>query len=275
MNAPHSSMLQTGRAAVLLFTVALLSACATAPVAPPAARSELAPTGKLRVGLLVMNPVYVSKVDPAGEWQGIAVDIGRELARQLGVGFEPVGYKFVPDLLKGAKTGEWDVAFIGLDPSRTTDMDFTAAYLEVDNTYLVPADSPIQRVGDADKPGNRIAVTQGATQDLFLTRNLKQAEVVRVSLIQTAGLDLLKSGKVHALAGNHQVLMQLAAKIPGTRVAEGSLYGTPQALAVAKGRPAGAAYAREFIEYVKASGVLQRAIQRAQLLGVTVAASAR
>jgi len=73
-------------------------------------------------------------------------------------------------------------------------MDFTAAYLEVENTYLVLTGSPIQRVGDADKPGNRIAVTQSATQDLFLSRNLKQAEVVRVPLIQTAGLELLTSG---------------------------------------------------------------------------------
>jgi len=154
-------------------------------------------------------------------------------------------------------------------------MDFTAAYLEVENTYLMLTGSPIQRVGDADKPGNRIAVTQSATQDLFLSRNLKQAEVVRVPLIQTAGLELLTSGKVHALAGNYQVLAQLAAKIPGTRVVEGGIYGTPQALAVAKGRPAGTAYARAFIEYVKGSGLVQQAVQRAQLPGVTVALPAK
>ena len=206
--------------------------------------------------------------------RGIAVDIARDLAKQLGVAFEPVRYTAVSQLLGGAKARDWDVAFIGLDPARTVDMDFTAAYLEVGNTYLVLAGSPIQNIGDADRPGHRIGVTQGATQDLFLTRNLKQAEVVRVPLVQTSGLELLTSGKAHALAGNYQVLVGLAAKIPGARVVEGSIYGTPQALAVVKGRLAGTAYAKEFIEYVKASGQLQQAIQRAEFRGVTVAAPA-
>jgi polar amino acid transport system substrate-binding protein len=100
-----------------------------------------------------MNPIYVTKVDPAGEWHGIAVDIGRELAKQLGAPFEPIGYKSVPELLKAAKTGERDVAFVALNPARSADWDFTAAYLEVDNTYLVLAGSPIRSVGDADRPG--------------------------------------------------------------------------------------------------------------------------
>ena len=271
MNTAHRSMLRAGSASAVLLAVALLSTCAmAAPVAPPAARSELAPTGKLRVGLLVMNRAYVTKIDPTGEWQGIAVDIGRELARQLGVPFEPIGYKFVPELLAGAKAGEWDVAFIGVDPSRVTEMDFTAPYLEADNTYLVLTNSPIRKVDDADRPGNRIAVTQGATQDLVLSRMLKHAEVVRVPTVPTVGVELLRSGNVHALAANYQALVQLAAKTPGTRVAEGSVYGTPQALAVAKGRPAGAAYAREFIEYAKASGLVRQAVQHANLPGVTV-----
>jgi polar amino acid transport system substrate-binding protein len=163
--------LGVGRTMVTLFAVAFLSACVTPPIVPPAVLSELAPTDKLRVGLLVMNPIYVTTVDPTGEWHGIAVDIGRELAKQLGAPSEPIGYKSVPELLKAAKTGEWDVAFV-LNPARSADWDFTVAYLEVDNTHLVLAGSPIQSVGDADRPGNRIAVTQGATQDSFLSANL-------------------------------------------------------------------------------------------------------
>src|SRR5262245_33461391 len=146
-----------------------------------------------------------SKDGPVEEMRGIAVDIARELAKQLGVAFEPVRYKAVNQLLEGAKAGEWDVAFIGLDPTRTADMDFTAAYLDVGNTYLVLANSPIQNIGDADRPGHRIAVTRDATQDLFLSKNLKQAEVIRVPLIQTSGLELLTSGKAHALTENTQV----------------------------------------------------------------------
>jgi polar amino acid transport system substrate-binding protein len=266
----HCSKRTAGRVAVILAVVALLSACATAPSVSPAARQDLAPTGKLRVGLLTMNPVYVTRVDSTGEWQGVAVDIGREFARGLNVPFEPIGYKTVLDLLKGARSGELDVAFVALNPERSAEWDFSTPYLEIDNTYLVPADSPIRKVGDADRAGIRIAVTKGATQDSFLSAHLKQAEVVRVALVQTAGLDLLASRKVHAVAGNYHVLLQLATKLPGARVVEGSIYGTPQAIGVAKGRPAGAAYATAFIEYAKASGLVQQAVQRAKLSGVTL-----
>src|SRR5262245_6991884 len=190
-----------------------------------------------------MNPVYVSKDGPVEEMRGIAVDIARELAEQLGVAFEPFRYKAVNQLLEGAKAGEWDVAFIGLDPTRTAD--------EVGNTYLVLANSPIQNIGDADRPGHRLAVTQGATQDLFLSKILSKPRLFRVPLIQTSGFELLTSGRAHALAGNTQVLVELAPKIPGAIVVEGSIYRTPQALAVVKGRPAGASYAKEFIEHVK------------------------
>lgn len=115
MNALHSYNLNAFQAVVLFLTVALFCAGATAPTVPPAARSELAPTGKLRVGLLVMNPVYVSKDGSIEEMRGIAVDIARELAKQLGVAFEPVKYKGANQLLEGAKTGEWDEHSRGLN----------------------------------------------------------------------------------------------------------------------------------------------------------------
>jgi len=274
MNALHSSKLRAGRAAFVLLTFALLSAHATAQTAIATARSELAPTGKLRVGFLVLNPVFVTKDGQAGEMQGIAVELGRGLAKQLGVAFEPVRYTAVDRMIDGAKARAWDVAFLGHDPARTVDMDFTAPYLEVGNTYLVPAGSSIKSIGDADKAGHRIGVAQRSITDLFLTRSLKQAELIRIPSVQTSGLELLASGKAHALVGNHVVLAGLAAKIPGSRLVEGSFYSTPQALAVAKGRPAGTAYAKEFIEHAKASGLVKQAIQRTGLPGLTVAPSA-
>ena len=273
MNPLHSFRLGAGRAASLLFAIAILSACATAPPAPPAARSELAPTGKLRVGLFFRNPSYVTKDGPAAEMQGVAVDLARELARQLGVPFEPVRYVAVSKMVDGAKAGDWDVAFLGFEPARTTHMDFTAAYAQIGNSYLVPAGSPIRSIGDVDKPGHRILVLQRSVQDAFVTRNIKQAQLIRVSIVRE-NLKLMVSGKIEALVGNRTFLLDLVKEVPGSRVLEGSIFNLDQSLGIAKGRPAGTAYAKKFIEYAKSSGLVQQAIDRAGVRGMNVAARA-
>lgn len=270
MNALHSFWLGTGRAAAMLFAIAMLSACATAPTAPPAARSELAPTGKLRVALFFRNPSYVTKDGPATEMQGVAVDLGRELARQLGVPFEPVRYEVVGKMVDGAKAGDWDVAFLGFEPARTALMDFTAAYAQIGNSYLVPAGSPIRSIGDVDKPGHRILVIQRSAQDAFVTRNFKQAQLIRVSSVRE-NLKLMVSGKIEALVGSRTFLLDLVKEVPGSRVLEGSIFNVDQSLGIAKGRPAGTAYAKKFIEYAKSSGLVQQAIDRAGVRGMNVA----
>lgn len=270
MNALHSFQLGAGRAAVILFAAAILSACATAPTAPPAARSELAPTGKLRVGLLVTNPSFVTKDGPAAEMRGVAVDLGRELARQLGVPFEPVRYEAISKMVDGTKAGDWDVAFLGFEPARTAHMDFTAAYAEIGNSYLVPAGSPLRSIGDVDRPGHRIGVTQRSVQDAFVTRSIKQAQLIRVSS-NSEGVKLLASGKIHALVANRTALLATAERVPGSRILEGSIFNVEQSLGIAKGRPAGTAYAKEFIESAKSSGLVQQSIDRAELRGVNVA----
>jgi polar amino acid transport system substrate-binding protein len=237
---------------------------------PRNARAELAPTGKLRVGLLVANPVFVSKDGPATEMQGVAVELARELAKRLGVAFEPVRYPSVANMIEAAKSRDWDVAFLGFEPGRTAEMDFTGAYLDIANSLLVPAGSKIRSLGDADQAGHRIAVSQRSVQDIYLTRNLKRAELLRVGSVAD-GVPLLSAGSVHALGGNRMTLLQFAAKIPGSRVLDDNFSVTQHALAVGKGRPAGAAYAKEFIEQAKVSGLVQQAIERSQLRGVNVA----
>jgi polar amino acid transport system substrate-binding protein len=195
------------------------------PTPPLIACSELAPTGKLRVGLLVVNPLYVSKDGPAGEMRGVAVDLARELSERLDVPFEPVRYNSIKEMMDKAKSGEWDVAFVGYDPARASDMDFAAAYLEVGNSYLVAGDSPIRSIGDADKPGHRIGVAARSILDIFLTGHLKQAQLIRASAVRAEGVQLLSSGAIDALAGDWQMLLDLSAKVPGSRVVEGSVYG--------------------------------------------------
>jgi polar amino acid transport system substrate-binding protein len=263
-----------GRAATLLFAVAVLAGCATEPTVPPAARSELAPEGKLRVGLLVTNRVFVSKDGAAGDMQGVAVELGRALAKQLGVPFEPVRYEAIAKLVDGAKSREWDIAFMGFEQERTAVVDFSAPYLELGSGYLVPAGSAIRRIGDIDKPRQRIGTANLSAQERHLSGSIKQAQVVRYSgATNKDGLQLLSSGKIDALAGNRLTLLQIAEKDSGFRVLEGQFAPVFHTLAVPKGKPAGAAYVMGFIEGAKASGLVRQAIDRAQLKGVEVAAA--
>lgn len=269
MNTMRSYSLKTARTAIAVFAAAALTACAVAPTVPSAARSELAPAGKLRVGLLTTNPAFVSKDGAPAEMQGVGVEIGRELARQLGVAFEPARYRNIAQLIAGARKGEWDVAPIGISPERTADMDFTAPYLLGGSRYLVPIGSPLKTIADVDRLGQRVAVAPKSAQDFYLTSNLKHAEVVRTTI--TAAFDLLKAGKAHAYFSTGPILSDWVAKRPEFRLVEGSVALGGSALAVPKGRPAGAAYAKEFIEYVKASGLVQQAIEQTALEGVSVA----
>lgn len=260
------------RTAVTLFAIALLSACTSAPPAPtPEGRSQLAPDGKLRVGLIVTNPAFVSKDGAPNEIQGVGVELARELAKQLNVAFEPVRYKNIASLLDGAKRNEWDVAPIGYSPERTADVDFTTLYAVGESNYLVPTASSIRGVADVDKPGHRIAVAVRSAQDAYLTGNLKRAEVIRTKGVSEA-LELMKSGKAHAYLGAGAIRTdEWLAQRPGVRLVEGGVKVSGTALAVAKGRPAGTAYAKDFVEYAKASGFVQQSIERNGLRTATVA----
>src|SRR5260221_10608567 len=131
----------------------VLSACATTSQIPPAARSERAPTGTLRVGINVENFLLVNKEGVGGEYSGIAVDLGRELGRRLGVPVELVAFDTAGKLADAVKAGAWDVAFLGNEPARANEIAFSAAYLEIEAGYLVPAGSPIRTIAEVDRRG--------------------------------------------------------------------------------------------------------------------------
>ena len=160
----------------------VLTSCAMANDISPAVRSELAPTGKLRVGINYGNFLLVTAMNP--EPRGVAPDIGRELGRRLGVPVEFVGFDTAGKLGDGVRTGAWDVAFLGAEPQRAGDIAFTAAYLEIPSTYLVPAGSPIRSVDEVDREGVRIAVAEQSAYGLYLSRTVKHAR-----LVLTKGLD--------------------------------------------------------------------------------------
>lgn len=234
-------------------------------------KAALAPTGKLRVAFLSPAPLYAIKDPATGELKGVAIDLGKELSGRVGVPFEPVGYAAVPALIAGAKAGEWDVALMGINAERATVMEFSAPYMEVEQGYLVRAGVPIATALDVDKAGVRIGVLEKAGADLYLSRTLKNAVVVRAA--NSAELyALLGAGKADVIAATKTALFAEAEKQPGSRVLDGRLLSEPIGMGVPKGRDAAAAaYVGKFVEAAKEDGSVKSAIDRAALRGVVVA----
>ena len=239
----------------------------------PSLRSDLAPTGKLRVGINYGNPVLATRDPTSGDFHGVAVDLARELGRRVGVPVELVGYEAAGKMVEAVQAGAWDVAFLAADPGRAGEISFTAPYMEIEGAYLVPAGLPLRAIADVDREGVRVVVSAKSAYDLFLSRSLQHAQLVRAPSPE-ASFELLVAGKVEVLAGVRQPLVANAKKLPGSRVLDGRFMAIGQALGIPKGRDVGAKYLREFIEDVKASGLVARAIEKAGVRGVSVAPSA-
>jgi polar amino acid transport system substrate-binding protein len=240
----------------------------TAPTS--AVRTDLAPTGTLRAGINYGNFILATKDPATGESRGVAVDLTRELARRLAVPVEIVAYDSVATMVDAAKTNAWDIAFLGIDPAREGEISFTAAYLQIEATYLVPAASRLRAVADVDHDGVRVAAPARANYELFLSRNLKRAQLVRAQSAEAA-FELLAAGKVDALAGLRQGLIGLTDRLPGSRMLQGRFMAVQQAVGVPRGREAGLAYLRAFVEDAKAAGLVSRAIEQTGARGVSVA----
>ncbi len=237
--------------------------------AAAAARPQLAASGTLRVGVNLGNFLLVSKQGAEGIG-GIVPDLAQELARRLGVPVKLVTYPQAGPVADAATAGAWDVAFIGAEPQRASQIDFTEPYIEIEATYLVPAGSPIRSIAEVDRKGVRIAVASRSAYDLWLVRNIKQAELVRAEGIE-GSWQLFVREKLDVLAGLKPRLLQDREKLPGSRILEGRFTTVQQAIGTPKGRPAGAAYLREFAQDIKSSGLVAQLIKRHNVRGVTVA----
>ena len=237
------------------------------------ARSELAPTGTLRVALNMSNFLLTATDPVTGEPRGIAADLGRELAQRLGVPVALLPYPNPGELADAAPKGVWDIGFIGAEPQRAHAIDFTAAYVEIEATYLVPPSSPLQSIADVDRPGIRIAAPARSAYELYLSRTLQHAELVR----EQGGDNTFKrfvEDRLDALAGLRPRLVTDQEALPGSRLLEGRFTAVQQAAGTPKGRPEGARYLRAFIEDVKATGLVARLIDKHHVRGLTVAAPA-
>jgi polar amino acid transport system substrate-binding protein len=240
---------------------------------PAATRSELAPSGKLRVGINLGNFLLVTKDPGSGDIRGIVVDLAQELGRRTGFSIEFSTYPGAGELAEAVKRGDWDVAFLGAEPARATEIAFSAAYLEIEATYLVPPGSPIRSIEEVDRDGVRIAVSDKSAYDLFLKRSLKHARLVSAQGID-ASYNLFVAQKLEALAGLKPRLVTDAEKLPGSRLLEGRFTAIQQAIGTPRARGAAAGYLREFAEEVKASGLVAQLIEKHRVRGVSVAASA-
>lgn len=266
-----SRLLRLGLAALAAF---LLSSCAGVPAIDGATRSELAPSGTLRIGINYGNAVLVQRNAATGELAGIAPDLAREFARRAGLPFVLVPYESAGKMADAVRQGAWDLAFLAVDPVRGKDIAFTAPYLEIEGAYMVRNASPIRSNDDVDREGVRVSVGAKSAYDLYLTRHLKRATLVRVVSSQGA-IDAFVDKGYEVVAGVKQPIQAAAASLPGMRVLPGRFMAIGQASGVPQGRPRAHAFLVAFIEDAKASGFVAASMERHGAKGASVAAPAR
>ena len=235
--------------------------------------AELAPTGTLRAGINLSNFLLVSGKSAAGDPEGVSPDMAREVARRLGVPVKLVPFKTPGELADAATQGVWDIGLIGAEPQRAEQIAFTAAYCEIEATYLVPAGSPLKSIAEVDAPGVRIAVTGRSAYGLWLDRNIKRAELVRTETLD-ASLEKFVQAKLEALAGLRPRLLTDVTKLPGARILDGKFMSVQQAIGTPRKNTAAAPFLRAFVEEAKASGFVASLIERHRVRGLSVAPAA-
>lgn len=237
-----------------------------------AARSELAPQGRLRAALNYSNFLLVSSRLP--EPTGVAPDLARELARRANAAVEFVGYENAGLVADAAKANAWDVAFIGAEPARAAEITFSPAYVEIEATYIVPAGSSIRTIDEVDREGVRIASTARAAYTLYLQRTLKHATLVEAEGIQ-GSFDRFTGSQLDALAGLKPRLLEDVQKIPGARLLDGRFTAVQQSMGVRQDRSDAAAYLAAFADEIKSSGLLMSLIDQHGARGLSIAAPAK
>lgn len=235
--------------------------------------AELAPTGRLRAAINFGNPILAVK-DSNGQPRGVSVDLSRELGRRLGVPVDLVTFTAAGKVVEAVKNAQVDIGFVAIDPVRGADMLQTPPYVVIEGAYLVKNDSPIKRNEDVDKPGTRVVVGNASAYDLYLTRELKNAKLVKAPT-SPAVVDFFLAQNLEVAAGVKQQLQADAKRLPGLRLLPGRFMVINQAMGLPKGRGNGARYVAAFVEEMKASGFVAAALTRHGIEGAAVAPPAR
>lgn len=256
-------------AAPITATLALMG-CASRPASTDTdARAQLASTGKMRVAINLGNPILASRA-ANGDLQGVSVDLAREAARRLGLTPELIAFQSAGSVVEAVKSKQVDLAFVAIDPVRGANIDSTAPYVIIEGAYLVRNDSSLQRNEEVDRPGTRVVVGKGSAYDLYLTRTLKQASLVRAPT-SPAVTDMFLAERMEVAAGVRQQLEADAKRVGGVRLLPGRFMVIEQAMGVPKGRTAAQAWLSGFIEEMKQSGFVAEALQRHRIEGASVA----
>ena len=236
---------------------------------------SFAPTGKLRAGINVGNPI-LAKLDAVTQKPvGVSVDLATELAKRLGVPVEYVVFDAAGKSVEALSTEKVDIGFFAVDPMRADAIAFTAPYVLIEGSYLVHKNSPLQRNEEVDRPQHSIVVGKGSAYDLFLTREIKQAKLVRSPTSPTV-VDMFVADKHDVAAGVKQQLELDAKRLPDLRLLPGSFMVISQAMGVPKKRGAEAEkFLRTFVEDMKASGFVQQALERHKIEGASIAPPSR
>jgi polar amino acid transport system substrate-binding protein len=265
--------LSAARAIARLAGLAFLMTASPSAASPEMAK-ELAPGGRLRAAINYGNPVLAQR-DPTGALGGVTVDLARELGRRLDVPVDLVPFDTAGKVADSANANVWDVAFLAVDPVRANEIAFTAPYVLIEGAYMVPKDSALKTPADVDKKGIRIAVGRGSAYDLYLTRTIKNAEIVRASTGGgQASIDLFLKEKLEVAAGVRQPIAAYAKTNPDVRVMEQRFMAIEQAMGTPKGRDAAAAYLKGFVEEMKKSGFVADALKQTNQPDAQVAPAA-
>ena len=221
---------------LMIVTVGLLlTGCmGTAPTFE--ARQAISPNRKSSGRAVSRKSLSATRDPGSGELKGLRFDLGKELARRMGIPFEPVVYSSIGAVVNSVKSDQWDVAFLTVVTGRANDMDLTAPHVEIERGYLVPSGSYISTAADVDRPGIRVAVPVDGGSDIFLSRTLKNAIVVRGNV---GAIEMLNSGRADVFASNKATLFELSNRSPGLRVLDGRFGIDPVAMAIPKGRDRG------------------------------------
>lgn len=222
--------------------------------------SELSNAGTVRAGINMANPLLVTGRTPAGEPDGVAPDMARAIAERLGVAIQLVAFASPGEVADALAGDGWDIAFIGAEPSRAKTISFSPAYVEIEATYLVRDGSPLQKIGDVDREGARIAVSERSAYDLFLERNLEQATLVRGKGLAGA-LARFVDEELDALAGLRPALRVNVEELPGMRILDGGFTTVQQAIGCKPQNTATATFLQEFVADAKNSGLVARLIE--------------
>lgn len=241
--------------------------------ADPEAIQELAPKGRIRAAINYGNPVLAKRL-PEGKAGGVSADLARGLAERVGLEVEFVSFDTAGKVADTAQDDVWDIAFLAIDPKRAESITYTAPYVLIEGTYMVLEGSPIKTIEDVDHDGVTVAVGKDTGYDLFLSRTLKKAEIVRYPLSEDA-IERFDADGISTVAGVRQPLNTHASQFPGYRVLEGRFTVIEQAMGCPKGRDKAAALVRRYLEFAKASGMVAEGLLRSGEGDATVAPPAQ